>query len=253
MADLVALPPSLLDKHPWDRCLAPLNNELWQRFRWFVDECKAAFGIDQYAFSAVRAYDEQVNLRRMNCGSSFYDVYRKPASMCSPVTALPGTSPHEVRNPTIGGEAIDLGYGYNDVRGDMKALARKCGLAFTVSSEDWHIQLALAPRPSIPDRYVTPGAYIPITPPVQEEEPVYFQELLRDPRPGKGGAVYLVTVAKNPPPDNRYVRMIECVHITSDPTIQWYVNNPQGPRLSIRDANEIELSTMVPNKSVLDS
>lgn len=252
MADLEALPPSPLDKHPWPRTLAPLNNELWQRFRWFVDACRDELGIEQYVFSGVRSYDEQVNLRRLHCGPTDYDIYRKPASACTPVTAIPGTSPHEVKNPKFGGEAIDLGIGYNDVKGPMRDIARRCGLAFTVPSEDWHIQLAPAPRPTIPDKYITPGAYIPIPVP-QEDEPVYFQELLRDPRDGKGGAVYLVTVVKNPPPDNRYVRMIECVHITSDPAIQWYVNNPQGPKLTIRDANEIELATIVANRSVLDS
>lgn len=31
-----------------------------------------------------RTYDEQVNLRRTNCGSSNYDIHQKPSSSCSP-------------------------------------------------------------------------------------------------------------------------------------------------------------------------
>lgn len=45
---------------------------------------------------------EQVALRRAHCGSSFYAIYQAPASSCSPPTARPGTSQHEV------GLAIDF-------------------------------------------------------------------------------------------------------------------------------------------------
>lgn len=51
-----------------------------------------------------RTYDEQVNLRRTNCGSSNYDIHQKPSSSCSPPTASPGNSNHEA------GLAIDFSY-----------------------------------------------------------------------------------------------------------------------------------------------
>lgn len=42
-----------------------------------------------------RTYEEQVALRRQNCGWSDYAVYYAPSSSCSPPTAVPGTSMHE--------------------------------------------------------------------------------------------------------------------------------------------------------------
>ena len=44
----------------------------------------------------------QIELRRQNCGTSDYAIYQMPASQCSPPTARPGTSMHEV------GTAIDF-------------------------------------------------------------------------------------------------------------------------------------------------
>jgi LAS superfamily LD-carboxypeptidase LdcB len=37
----------------------------------------------------------QIETRRNNCGTSYYDIYEKPASQCSPPTARPGQSMHE--------------------------------------------------------------------------------------------------------------------------------------------------------------
>jgi LAS superfamily LD-carboxypeptidase LdcB len=45
---------------------------------------------------------EQIALRRSNCGTSEYAIYEMPSSQCSPPTARPGTSNHEV------GLAIDF-------------------------------------------------------------------------------------------------------------------------------------------------
>jgi hypothetical protein len=49
-----------------------------------------------------RSPEQQVVLRRQHCGTSDYAVYQMPASQCSPPTARPGTSMHEV------GLAIDF-------------------------------------------------------------------------------------------------------------------------------------------------
>jgi hypothetical protein len=43
-----------------------------------------------------RSYDRQVELRRAHCGDTHYLIYEAPASECSPPTARPGTSMHEV-------------------------------------------------------------------------------------------------------------------------------------------------------------
>ncbi len=44
----------------------------------------------------------QIATRRANCGTSHYDIYLKPASQCTPPTAIPGRSMHEQ------GKAMDL-------------------------------------------------------------------------------------------------------------------------------------------------
>jgi hypothetical protein len=44
----------------------------------------------------------QINLRRQHCGSSYYAIYQMPSSSCSPPTARPGQSMHEL------GLAIDF-------------------------------------------------------------------------------------------------------------------------------------------------
>lgn len=37
----------------------------------------------------------QIEVRRLNCGPTEYDIYQKPAGECMPPTARPGTSSHE--------------------------------------------------------------------------------------------------------------------------------------------------------------
>ena len=44
----------------------------------------------------------QIETRRNNCGPTYYDIYEKPSSQCSPPTARPGRSMHEQ------GRAIDF-------------------------------------------------------------------------------------------------------------------------------------------------
>ena len=44
----------------------------------------------------------QIATRRANCGTTYYDIYEKPASACVPPTAIPGRSMHER------GRAIDF-------------------------------------------------------------------------------------------------------------------------------------------------
>ena len=37
----------------------------------------------------------QIAVRKANCGTTYYDIYEKPAGECTPPTAKPGTSMHE--------------------------------------------------------------------------------------------------------------------------------------------------------------
>lgn len=54
------------------------------------------------AGGGYRDPSRQIELRRQNCGSSDYAIYQMPSSQCSPPTARPGSSQHEV------GLAIDF-------------------------------------------------------------------------------------------------------------------------------------------------
>jgi LAS superfamily LD-carboxypeptidase LdcB len=42
-----------------------------------------------------RSPEAQIAVRKANCGTTYYDIYEKPASECTPPTAKPGTSMHE--------------------------------------------------------------------------------------------------------------------------------------------------------------
>ena len=42
-----------------------------------------------------RSHQEQINLRRSNCGTSEWAIWQKPSSTCRPPTARPGRSNHE--------------------------------------------------------------------------------------------------------------------------------------------------------------
>ncbi len=84
-----------------------------------------------------RTTQRQIELRRKHCGTSHYAIYQKPSSQCSPPTARPGTSQHEV------GLAIDFtcnGRSVNRVSSCfrwLQANAAQFGLK-NLPSEPWH-------------------------------------------------------------------------------------------------------------------
>lgn len=80
----------------------------------------------------------QISLRQAHCGSSYYDIYQKPASQCTPPTAIPGRSMHEQ------GRALDIKSGGALItsRSDpafqwLAANAASYGL-YNLPSEPWH-------------------------------------------------------------------------------------------------------------------
>jgi peptidoglycan hydrolase CwlO-like protein len=81
--------------------------------------------------------EEQIQLRMEHCGTTDYAIYQMPASQCSPPTARPGASQHEV------GLAIDFTCdGGSIVAGGscdtfLKANAASYGL-YNLPSEIWH-------------------------------------------------------------------------------------------------------------------
>lgn len=78
--------------------------------------------------NAFRSYDAQVDLRRQNCGDSFYAIYEMSSGSCDPPTAVPGNSMHEV------GLAIDFSsYSF----GWLSSNAGRFGF-YNLPSERWH-------------------------------------------------------------------------------------------------------------------
>ena len=85
-----------------------------------------------------RSSAAQVATRRNNCGPSYYDIYQKPASQCSPPTAIPGRSMHEQ------GRAIDFTSGgalitsrSNPAFVWLSQNASRFGM-YNLPSEPWH-------------------------------------------------------------------------------------------------------------------
>ena len=88
--------------------------------------------------SGFRTYDQQVQLRRQNCGTSDFAVFHAAPSSCSPPTARPGTSNHE------DGLAIDFSCGDGQPMTHaspcykwLAANAHNYGLR-NLPSEPWH-------------------------------------------------------------------------------------------------------------------
>jgi len=85
-----------------------------------------------------RDSSRQVELRRQNCGPTYYDIYQKSPSACSPPTARPGQSMHER------GLAVDFTYGGRTIQSRsspafqwLAANAARYGF-YNLPSEPWH-------------------------------------------------------------------------------------------------------------------
>lgn len=85
-----------------------------------------------------RSIDEQIALRIQNCGSSQYAIWQMPPGNCSPDTAIPGQSKHEI------GLAIDFNWGGQRIETHghpgfqwLAANAPSFGFA-NLPSEPWH-------------------------------------------------------------------------------------------------------------------
>jgi len=85
-----------------------------------------------------RSADRQIQLRAANCGPTYYDIWLKPASLCSPPTAVPGRSLHEQ------GRAIDFTHNGRTITSRSTVAFRwlaenaaSYGL-YNLPSEPWH-------------------------------------------------------------------------------------------------------------------
>jgi hypothetical protein len=105
-----------------------------------VEAMLAAAAGDGITFggSAYRSTERQIELRIAHCGPTEYDIWYRPASSCSPPTAVPGRSMHEL------GRALDLTYEGRLITSRanlgfqwLAANAASYGL-FNLPSEPWH-------------------------------------------------------------------------------------------------------------------
>lgn len=106
--------------------------QLAEPLRSRVAQLLAAAGDQVWIVSGRRTMDEQIQLRRAHCGTTWADIWTKRASECHPATAIPGTSLHET------GRAVDLG-------GNLalaEQLGGRLGLATPVPGEAWHFEVS---------------------------------------------------------------------------------------------------------------
>ena len=105
-----------------------------------ADDPQPLAGTDGFTLTGggYRSPDQQVAVRRENCGSSDYAVYQEPPNDCHPPTAYPGTSMHEQ------GLAIDFQSNGSMIssHGDpawqwLNAHAATYGF-YNLPSEPWH-------------------------------------------------------------------------------------------------------------------
>ena len=94
----------------------------------------AADGVDLRIGNSYRSVSTQIDLRRQNCGSSYYAIYEMSSGSCRPPTAKPGQSQHQL------GLAID--FANCSSRGTacyrwLAANASRFGY-YNLPSEAWH-------------------------------------------------------------------------------------------------------------------
>jgi LAS superfamily LD-carboxypeptidase LdcB len=88
--------------------------------------------------SGYRDPAQQIALRRAHCGPSYYEIYEMPPYLCTPPTAIPGSSLHEQ------GLAVDFTWnGRSITTQESPAFVWLAGNAarfgfYNLPSEPWH-------------------------------------------------------------------------------------------------------------------
>lgn len=114
-----------------------VNVSIAQNMLSLINDASQQTGL-KWGGGGFRTSEEQISLRKSNCGTSNYAIYEMPSSSCSPPTARPGRSNHElglaIDFTTAGGSSLSRGDPYFNW---LKANAAKYGLK-NLPSEAWH-------------------------------------------------------------------------------------------------------------------
>ncbi|MBX3287666.1 MAG: M15 family metallopeptidase, partial [Actinobacteria bacterium] len=94
----------------------------------------AADGVDLRIGNSYRSVSLQIDLRRQNCGSSYYAIYEMSSGSCRPPTAKPGQSQHQL------GLAIDFANCSSRSTACYRWLAANASRFgyYNLPSEAWH-------------------------------------------------------------------------------------------------------------------
>lgn len=111
----------------------PVNAKVADQVAAMINAAQAD-GVDLRIGNSYRSIARQIELRRQNCGSSYYAIYEMPSGSCHPPTAKPGQSQHQL------GLAID--FANCSSRGTacyrwLAANASRFGY-YNLPSEAWH-------------------------------------------------------------------------------------------------------------------
>ncbi|MCU1499143.1 MAG: mannose-binding lectin [Acidimicrobiales bacterium] len=79
----------------------PVNAQVAEQVRSMINAAGAA-GVSLQIGNSYRSVATQIELRKQNCGTSYYAIYEMPSGSCRPPTAKPGQSQHQL------GLAIDF-------------------------------------------------------------------------------------------------------------------------------------------------
>ena len=79
----------------------PVNAQVAEQVSAMINAA-AADGVNLRIGNSYRSVTNQIELRRQNCGNSYYAIYQMPAGNCRPPTGQPGQSQHQL------GLAIDF-------------------------------------------------------------------------------------------------------------------------------------------------
>ena len=111
----------------------PVNAQVAEQVKAMINAA-AADGVSLRIGNSYRPVSQQIELRKQNCGTSYYAIYEMSSSSCSPPTAKPGQSQHQL------GLAIDFSNCSSRGTACYRWLAGNASQYgyYNLPSESWH-------------------------------------------------------------------------------------------------------------------